>query len=187
MVTTLKERLEKALSENKSLSKAGLARSCGIRPPSVSNWFDGRTKNLVGANLLRAAHYLGVSPEWLATGKPPMRPRAGEEQHLSAPDDDGSHAARLDPEIVRNTYQLLRNTYKDGKRKYKIETEPDLFAEVYERLARIKGKSPQAELISIGQIIERRWQGKEDGRENRNGGASSPHQEKGKQRANREA
>ena len=71
--TTLAERLERCLKDRPGLSKAGLARACKVRPPSVSNWFDGRTKRLTGGNLLSAASYLGVRPTWLANGEPPMR------------------------------------------------------------------------------------------------------------------
>lgn len=53
--------------------QADLARFCGISQPSVSNWFSGRTKQLKGEPLLKAARYLGVRPEWLADGSGPMK------------------------------------------------------------------------------------------------------------------
>lgn len=107
MATTLKERLERALSETPGLSKAGLARACSVAQPSVSNWFDGRTKNLEGGNLLSAARYLGVTPEWLASGKPPMRPKTpGKPENGSAA--ERSQSARLVPaKIVSTTGALL--------------------------------------------------------------------------------
>ncbi|MCX8018395.1 MAG: helix-turn-helix domain-containing protein, partial [Rhodocyclaceae bacterium] len=57
-------------------TRAGLARACGVKPPSVSDWLNGRTKRLEGAHLLRAAAFLEVNPEWLATGSGPMQPAA---------------------------------------------------------------------------------------------------------------
>lgn len=75
----LKDRLTRAIEENPELSQADLARSCKIKAPSVSDWFSGATKTLKGSNLLNAATYLGVSPQWLATGQGPMRPAIGQE------------------------------------------------------------------------------------------------------------
>lgn len=70
---SLKDRLKKALSqEGKKLSQAGLARACGIKPPSVSDWMSGRTQTLEGENLVRAAGYLGVNAHWLGTGEGSM-------------------------------------------------------------------------------------------------------------------
>lgn len=71
-MTTLIERLTSCLVDEKT--KVGLKAACGIAQSSVSAWFSGKTKKIEGANLLRAATYLGVNPEWLATGLGPMRP-----------------------------------------------------------------------------------------------------------------
>lgn len=64
----LKDRLQHLLDEQPDKTKAGLARACGIKAPSVSAWFSGRTESLAGNNLLQAAAYFGVTPEWLSTG-----------------------------------------------------------------------------------------------------------------------
>ena len=53
---------------------ADLARACGVKPPSVSNWLSGKTKELKGETLLRAAAFLEVNPEWLAYGSGPVSP-----------------------------------------------------------------------------------------------------------------
>lgn len=71
---TLKERLERALENKQGATKASLARHCGITKTSVSGWFSGKTKSLDGQNLIRAAAYLGVRPEWLASGRGSMLP-----------------------------------------------------------------------------------------------------------------
>lgn len=72
-MSTLKERLVEAMKGPPPIRAAALARACGVKQPSVSDWLSGRTKNLEGANLLNAAKALNVSPEWLASGKGPMR------------------------------------------------------------------------------------------------------------------
>lgn len=65
---TLAERLKFA-SKKADLTQAKLARLCGVKPPSVSDWFSGKTKRLEGMNLFNAAKALSVRPEWLADGK----------------------------------------------------------------------------------------------------------------------
>lgn len=72
-MTTISERIRSALSSDPSLSQAGLARACSVKQPSVSDWLSGRTKQLGGSNLLKAAKYLNVRPEWLADGVGDMR------------------------------------------------------------------------------------------------------------------
>lgn len=52
-----------------SLSNAQLAKACGVKAPTSFNWASGKTKNIKGEPLLRAAKTLQVSPEWLATGR----------------------------------------------------------------------------------------------------------------------
>ena len=69
MGTTLAERMQEALNQSPDKTQAGLASACGISASAVSNWFTGKTKNLRGPNLYTAARYLGVSAEWLATGR----------------------------------------------------------------------------------------------------------------------
>jgi phage repressor protein C with HTH and peptisase S24 domain len=66
-MNTLSERIT-FLLEFKSVSKAELAKACGVKPPSVSNWVDGRTKKLEGESLVRASIFFACNPLWLATG-----------------------------------------------------------------------------------------------------------------------
>ena len=88
-MSTLAERLNEALSQAKIAaphkSKSGLARHCGIKSPSVSDWFSGRTKKLEYTNVVKAADYLGVSAEWLQTGEGPVHEPAVGVVH---PDED---------------------------------------------------------------------------------------------------
>lgn len=68
MALTLKERLEAAMRLRPDISAADIARACGIKPPSVSEWMSGKTKSIKGDNLLATAKLFGVRPEWLSTG-----------------------------------------------------------------------------------------------------------------------
>lgn len=68
MALTLKERLEAAMRLRPDVTAADIARACGIKPPSVSDWLSGKTKSIKGDNLLATAKLFGVRPEWLSTG-----------------------------------------------------------------------------------------------------------------------
>lgn len=71
----LKDRLALALSSaEKPPTQAELARAVGVKQPSVHAWFSGTTKSLRGSTLLAVARELNVRPQWLETGRGPMRP-----------------------------------------------------------------------------------------------------------------
>lgn len=76
-MSTLKERLEEAIKETK-ITKTAIWKACGLSSGAVSQWFSGATQKIEGENLLNAARVLGVSPEWLATGRGKMKPSGGE-------------------------------------------------------------------------------------------------------------
>jgi transcriptional regulator with XRE-family HTH domain len=66
------------------IKQVELARACGVQPPSVNGWLSGKAKFLRGENLLRAAQVLGVSQDWLATGKGSMAQPPRQEAGLSS-------------------------------------------------------------------------------------------------------
>lgn len=72
-MNTLQDRLAIAMQGSPPVSAADLARACGVRPASVSEWINGPTKSLRGPNAIKAAKCLGVNVEWLSTGNGPMR------------------------------------------------------------------------------------------------------------------
>jgi len=86
-MTTLADRIKMAMAES-GVSQAELARACGVKPPSIHGWLSGKSKFLRGENLLLAARRLGVSQDWLATGK-------GEMRSASPKMDEGSLGASL--------------------------------------------------------------------------------------------
>ena len=71
-MSTLSERLEQAMKEA-NVSQSELATYVGIKQPSVNAWISGKTKKIEGMNLIRASECLGISPEWLATGRGAVR------------------------------------------------------------------------------------------------------------------
>lgn len=79
-MSTLSERMNLALNEaqvrDPTKSKSGLANACKVRAASVSDWFNGKTKNLSFENAHSAATYLGVNSMWLAAGEGEMHSRS---------------------------------------------------------------------------------------------------------------
>ncbi|MBV6620398.1 LexA family transcriptional regulator [Acinetobacter baumannii] len=69
-MNTLAERLRYAMEvlPPKKIKGVDLARAVGVKPPSVSDWLSGKSKTMEGENLLKASKFLGVNPNWLATG-----------------------------------------------------------------------------------------------------------------------
>lgn len=65
----LSERIIWARKIYARVSQTELAKACGVTRNAVSLWESGETKSLDSAYLFDAARFLGVNPEWLATGK----------------------------------------------------------------------------------------------------------------------
>lgn len=59
-MSTLAGRLQQVLDAKPGASQAELARRCGARGPSVSDWFRRETKTLKAKSLVLAAEYLEV-------------------------------------------------------------------------------------------------------------------------------
>lgn len=59
------ERMQQCISET-GRSWSDLAKHCGVSRAAVSGWKSGSTQSLDHDNLLKAASFFGVSPDWLA-------------------------------------------------------------------------------------------------------------------------
>lgn len=70
---TLAERLQWAM-ERAGVKPAQLARARNVKPPSVSDWLNGKTKSLKFDSATLAAAVLHVNARWLADGKGPRLP-----------------------------------------------------------------------------------------------------------------
>lgn len=76
MSSTLSERIKERMAAT-GLNNAQLAAAAGVKQPTSFNWGSGKTQKIKGEPLLLAARALGVTPEWLSTGKgPKLRDRA---------------------------------------------------------------------------------------------------------------
>jgi transcriptional regulator with XRE-family HTH domain len=90
-MTTIKSRLNQLSAGRKRGWKADLARACGVKPASVSDWVSGKTAKLDHENIVAAAKFFGVETEWLANGRGPKF--ANEKEDIGTP---VAHAAALD-------------------------------------------------------------------------------------------
>ena len=72
-MSTLKERIRiaftKAQLRTNGITQKALAEACGVTPPSVNQWFSGKTLVIDMDNAKKAAEYLGCDPVWLANGE----------------------------------------------------------------------------------------------------------------------
>lgn len=71
---TFSSRLSWALQQ-KGISQSELARAIGVNRAAINYWIKGKTKEIEGTNLAKAADVLGVTPLWLMTGKGSSAPK----------------------------------------------------------------------------------------------------------------
>lgn len=92
------------------LNNAALAALCGVKPPTSYNWAHGRTQQIKGEPLLRAAAALGVNAHWLATGKGPKSPSEGSTAHTVA---EPSTTSYIESPRLQEAVALLRQLSSD--------------------------------------------------------------------------
>lgn len=68
---SLQQRMELALRHSGKRASA-LASVLGISESAVSQWLNGPTKSVNSTLVIKAAHFLGVSAYWFATGEGSM-------------------------------------------------------------------------------------------------------------------
>lgn len=107
MSNLLADRLKEAMKGPPKITGVMLAKACGVKPPSVSDWLTGKSKTMEGANLLAASRLLGVNPEWLATGKGPMR------HHLAAHHLVAHHLVAREPSTIQNYVVLSPDEHRE--------------------------------------------------------------------------
>ncbi len=66
--STLRERVLECERRNPGITRAQVARAAGVKPPSVTDWFNGKTVSLKLAAAVGAARLWGCDPLWLGEG-----------------------------------------------------------------------------------------------------------------------
>lgn len=67
-MNTLSDRVLFAINKSKK-SKSQIATECGVKPPSVASWINGRTQELMGTVAVKLSKACSVNLLWLITGK----------------------------------------------------------------------------------------------------------------------
>lgn len=103
----LKDRLKAAMEGPPRVRQNALAKAVGVAAPTVNDWLSGKSQTIRGQYLVRVAKELGVSADWLATGRGQMRPsrqthaEPGNEREFFAPHSPApSQFGRPDPDIL---------------------------------------------------------------------------------------
>lgn len=68
MAESFSQRLAELFDSHPEAKAVDLARACGVKPPSVSEWRSGATKHIEARHLLMVARFFRVNPEWLLFG-----------------------------------------------------------------------------------------------------------------------
>lgn len=161
MVTTLKERLALAMRDAPGIKQVDLVRACKVKPASVSNWFDGKTKTLAGANLLTVARVLNVNAEWLGTGRGPMRLNASSvnaatEKNSYPEVTSETQSPRLDRLTLHEAFTLLLHDEEQAGPYPTLLERFDRLYELYERVAADGGRLSAASYRQFDGEIQRR-------------------------------
>lgn len=119
-IAMLKDRLRLAMDGPPRVRQVDLAAAVGVKPPTVNDWLSGKSRTIRGQYLVRVASELGVSAEWLATGRGEMRPsrpvhneRSSNREFVAPEPPTVSHFGRPDPAILVSagvTLDLLETT-----------------------------------------------------------------------------
>lgn len=98
-MNTLAERLRYAMEvlPPKKIKGVDLARAVGVKPPSVSDWLSGKSKTMEGENLLKVSKFLGINPNWLASGNGSPQTIENQEKNLSSDPNIAPFQARMAP------------------------------------------------------------------------------------------
>lgn len=63
-----------AAREAKGIKKSAFAKMVGVSPPTVTDWENGETKMIEGANLVKVCSLLGITSQWLIDGDESFSP-----------------------------------------------------------------------------------------------------------------
>ncbi|AZR23512.1 XRE family transcriptional regulator [Xanthomonas vasicola] len=121
---------------------AELARACGIQPGSVSGWFgQGKpTKMISGDNLIAAAAFLEVSPEFIMTG------RSGPRRE--------SHTVGLDIEKLAAVLAVVEGAIRDSGKSVPASFKARMIKRVYEGKHELTAETADAVQAAIAGILE---------------------------------
>jgi len=147
MIPAWAQRISDLLAADPARTPADLARACGIKSSSVSGWFgkgSKPTKMISGDNLVAAAAYLGVSPEYIMTGR--TRGKTVD----ASPAISESKETRLDPTMLAETAAAISRVYKRAGKVFKLEQDSERFLQAYAARLSLPEKPSSADMFEFG-------------------------------------
>lgn len=138
-------RIKALLDSDPHLSQRGLADACGVKQPSISQWFNTTdsskppTRMLSGANLVAAARYLGTTAEYIMTGRAPE-----------------SHAVRVDPQILGTANTLLQRLHTLRREEPAPDINPQALAIAYQVVAEDLASSAEGNVVDLMEKVAER-------------------------------
>lgn len=152
----LKDRMALAMLGPPKIKQTDVARACGVDASTVNDWVSGRSKTIKGENLIAVARFLGVSPEWLATGRGNMRPSEEDVNFSPVRAGTASQTERIDPTTLGKAMKFARAYLAARGEPKDIEGRPHLVAVAYEVVAEIERTTDEADFIeALGRMTER--------------------------------
>ncbi len=124
------------------LSQAELARACKIGAGSVSGWFgQGKpTKMISGDNLVAAASFLGISPEFIMTGR-----GAG---------NSPSQSVGLDLDKLSIVLAVVEGAIADSRKKVPASFKARMVKRVYESQHQLSAETADAVKAALASLLE---------------------------------
>lgn len=137
----------RAVREKQEISRADLAKSAGIKPSTLSDLELGLSKTTTA--LHKIARRLGVSVDWLETGREERREdrREDKSQRLMIQ----SQSQRPDPAILIATQTFLDRAFESGGKEFSMLNDAELFADAYEWICVDERPADQRNLIDFAQ------------------------------------
>lgn len=137
----------RAVREKQDISRADLAKSAGIKPSTLSDLELGLSKTTTA--LHKIARRLGVSVDWLETGREERR----EEKVIDKSHQPmiQSQSQRPDPAILIATQTFLDRAFELGGKEFLMLNDAELFADAYEWICVDERPADQRNLIDFAQ------------------------------------
>lgn len=152
------------LRTNRGDTQLALAEIAGVTKQAISKIENKGVIDPASTTLEPIARRYGVNLRWLTTGEGP--------KYLSG---QPSHAARLDPVMLSQTYRALNNLYKkELRRPFSLEEDPVRFVLAYEIRSQMSAEMTDDEKIELGAKLidivfrkgdegDERFRGRDDG------------------------
>lgn len=128
--------------EAQGLSQAELARACKLGAGSVSGWFgQGKpTKMISGDNLVAASAFLGLTAEYIMTGRPgPAAP---------------SHSMGLDLDKLSTVLAVVEGAIADSRKKVPAQFKASMIKRVYESQQGLSADTADAVRAALASLLE---------------------------------